>query len=191
MATANLHWSLSQSQSAHSSNTHQSSQSGPSNTTALTGLTASSGASDPNSEVEGGGVPNGMIGGRMMGAGDDDGGRSRSDDWVPSALRTESRPDDGHAAAALNGWGRGAGLPYDDRGPVSPCVNASCRGQPANMGAPTMGLQPTTTLTARRVKAKPPLPLQSPRLNPPTAELQPVVVAEPPCSPSLPPSTGG
>jgi receptor tyrosine kinase-like orphan receptor 1 len=52
----NPHWSLSQSQSAHSSSTHQSSTSGPShhsstgpsNTTAMTGLTGSSGGSDPS-----------------------------------------------------------------------------------------------------------------------------------------------
>lgn len=63
VAAQNPHWSLSQSQSAHSSSTHQSSQSqpshhsstGPSNTTALTGLTGSSNTSDPNSM--GAGVP--------------------------------------------------------------------------------------------------------------------------------------
>ena len=61
LAVQNPHWSLSQSQSAHSSSTHQSSQSqpshhsstGPSNTTALTGLTGSSNTSDPNSTAGG------------------------------------------------------------------------------------------------------------------------------------------
>lgn len=66
----NPHWSLSQSQSAHSSSTHQSSQSqpshhssnGPSNTTALTGLTGSSNTSDPNSGASTGlSVPGMMI----------------------------------------------------------------------------------------------------------------------------------
>ncbi|KAK6180051.1 hypothetical protein SNE40_012270 [Patella caerulea] len=54
MASQNPHWSLSQSQSAHSGSTHQSSHSqpshhsstGPSNTTAVTGLTGSSNTSD-------------------------------------------------------------------------------------------------------------------------------------------------
>ncbi|XP_076441150.1 inactive tyrosine-protein kinase transmembrane receptor ROR1-like [Babylonia areolata] len=62
-AQSNPHWSLSQSQSAHSSSTgHQSSQSqpshhsstGPSNNTAMTGLTGSSNTSDPNSAPGGG-----------------------------------------------------------------------------------------------------------------------------------------
>lgn len=52
----NPHWSISQSQSAHSSSTHQSSHSqpshqssaGPSNTTATTGLTSSSNNSEPH-----------------------------------------------------------------------------------------------------------------------------------------------
>ncbi|XP_046335927.1 inactive tyrosine-protein kinase transmembrane receptor ROR1-like isoform X3 [Haliotis rufescens] len=55
MTGQNPHWSLSQSHSAHSSSTHQSSHSqpshhsstGPSNTTAVTGLTGSSNTSDP------------------------------------------------------------------------------------------------------------------------------------------------
>ncbi|XP_041360265.1 tyrosine-protein kinase transmembrane receptor Ror-like isoform X2 [Gigantopelta aegis] len=55
MSGQNHHWSISQSQSAHSSSTHQSGQSqpshhsstGPSNTTAVTGLTGSSNTSDP------------------------------------------------------------------------------------------------------------------------------------------------
>ncbi|ESO86644.1 hypothetical protein LOTGIDRAFT_51609, partial [Lottia gigantea] len=54
LASQNPHWSISQSQSAHSSSTHQSSHSqpshhsstGPSNTTAVTGLTGSSNTSD-------------------------------------------------------------------------------------------------------------------------------------------------
>eukprot|EP00106_Octopus_bimaculoides_P002550 XP_014769992.1 PREDICTED: inactive tyrosine-protein kinase transmembrane receptor ROR1-like isoform X1 [Octopus bimaculoides] len=54
----NPHWSISQSQSAHSSSTHQSSHSqpshqssvGPSNTTATTGLTSSSNNSEPNQQ---------------------------------------------------------------------------------------------------------------------------------------------
>ncbi|KAL8604777.1 hypothetical protein ACOMHN_017735 [Nucella lapillus] len=78
MAVQNPHWSLSQSQSAHSSSTHQSSQSqpshhsstGPSNTTALTGLTGSSNTSDPNSATGGGlAMPHGMMGGQMPGQG--------------------------------------------------------------------------------------------------------------------------
>lgn len=82
MAVQNPHWSLSQSQSAHSSSTHQSSQSqpshhsstGPSNTTALTGLTGSSNTSDPNSTAGGGGsslgAPSMMPGqGQMMAQG--------------------------------------------------------------------------------------------------------------------------
>lgn len=64
LAMQNPHWSLSQSQSAHSSSTHQSSQSqpshhsstGPSNTTALTGLTGSSNNSDPNSTAGAGSI---------------------------------------------------------------------------------------------------------------------------------------
>lgn len=55
----NPHWSISQSQSAHSGSTHQSSQSGPShhsstgpsNTTALTGLTGSSGGSETPAQL--------------------------------------------------------------------------------------------------------------------------------------------
>ncbi|KAK7495062.1 hypothetical protein BaRGS_00013702 [Batillaria attramentaria] len=73
LAVQNPHWSLSQSQSAHSSSTHQSSQSqpshhsstGPSNTTALTGLTGSSNTSDPNSTGTAGGGSGigGVVGG--------------------------------------------------------------------------------------------------------------------------------
>lgn len=55
ISNPNAHWNMSQSQSGHSSSTHQSSQSqpshhsstGPSNNTAMTGLTASSNTSDP------------------------------------------------------------------------------------------------------------------------------------------------
>lgn len=73
LAVQNPHWSLSQSQSAHSSSTHQSSQSqpshhsstGPSNTTALTGLTGSSNTSDPNSTGTAGGGSG--TGGGVMG----------------------------------------------------------------------------------------------------------------------------
>ncbi|KAL8575332.1 hypothetical protein ACOMHN_003166 [Nucella lapillus] len=78
MSVQNPHWSaLSQSQSAHSSSTHQSSQSqpshhsstGPSNNTALTGLTTgSSNTSDPNSA--GGGSGQGVpVHGQMVGQG--------------------------------------------------------------------------------------------------------------------------